>query len=182
MRDLGLLLFRVIVGGIFAAHGYPKLFGGTRQMVGVAVSREAAGQMVGATARRWLGEGFAQSMERGGPANFASVLQGLGIPQPQLMAWVVGLAEFGGGLLIALGLLTRLSALLLAIDMVVAIWKVHWRNGLVGPGGLEFPLSLLAACLALLGVGPGQISLTRLVAGAAKPPVEVRRLAGVTRR
>ena len=179
MRDLGLLLFRLIVGVIFAAHGYPKLFGGRRQAIGAAVPSESAGEMVSATARRLLGEGFVQSMEQGGPANFASVLQGLGAPQPRLLAWVVGLVEFGGGLLVALGLFTRLSALLLAIDMAVAIGKVHWRNGLIGPGGFEFPLSLLAACLALIGVGPGQISLSRVVGAVAKPPVEVRRLAGV---
>jgi putative oxidoreductase len=47
--------------------------------------------------------------------------------------------------------------------MKVAIWKVHWKNGLMGEGGFEFPLSLLGACLALLVTGPGRLSLDSLL-------------------
>lgn len=147
-RDLGLLVLRLIVGPTFAAHGYPKLFGGP-------------GKPVPATAQRYLGQGFVQAMERGGPGNFSPMLTQLSVPAPSLMAWVVGLVEFGGGLALAVGWKARLASLLLAINMAVATWKVHWKNGLIGSGSFEFSLVMLAACLALLGIGPGKLSLDR---------------------
>lgn len=146
LSDLGLLILRLIVGGIFVAHGYPKLFGGPGKEI-----RPAAAQ--------FLGPGFVQAVERGGPETFATTLERLGVPEPRLMAWFVGGVEFVGGILLAIGWLTRLVALLLAGDMLVAIVRVHWRNGLIGPGGFEFPLALLGACLALAGTGPGRFSI-----------------------
>jgi len=148
--SLGLLLLRLIVGGTFAVHGYPKLFGGPSK----PVPPEAA---------RFLGQGFVQAMGRG-PAGFVETLSGLGVPLPKVMARVVGGVELFGGLLLALGWHTRLAALLLGGEMAVVIWKVHWRNGLSAPGGFEFPLSLLGACLALFFGGPGRISVDGLEA------------------
>ena len=142
--DFGLLILRLIVGGIFAAHGYPKLFGGP-------------GKAVTPTAAQYLGPGFVQAMESG-PQGLAGMLQGMDVPEPALMARVVGVAEFFGGILIALGWLTRLASFALIVDMVVAIARVHWRNGLVGQGGYEFPLSLLGALLVFFFGGPGKLS------------------------
>lgn len=80
------------------------------------------------------------------------------------LAILVGAVEFFGGLMLVLGLLTRLAALALSIDMLVAIAKVHFPHGLFAQnGGYEFALSLLAASLALLISGPGCLACDRLV-------------------
>lgn len=73
--------------------------------------------------------------------------------------WVltVGVVEFCGGILLLVGLFTQLVALLLAINMLVAILKVNLKKGLVG--GYEFELVLLCSALALLVLGPGVFSL-----------------------
>ncbi|MBI2954332.1 MAG: DoxX family protein [Chloroflexi bacterium] len=139
--NLGLLLLRLIVGNIFAVHGYPKLFVGPEKQV----APEAV---------RYLGPGFVQQMQVG-RKGFAEGLRGMGVPMAEMMAVVVGTVEFFGGLLLMLGCFTRPIALLLSADMVVAIWKVHWPYGLVGPKGFEFPLSLLGACLALFFADSG---------------------------
>ncbi len=146
MVSIGLFLLRLIVGSIFAIHGYPKLFGGP-------------GKQVHPTAQRYLGPGFAQAVEQGGPENFSKMLESMEVPRAKPMAVFVGWVEFLGGIMLALGLLTRLVSVLLAGDMLVAIQKVHGQKGLVGQGGYEFPLALLAACLALFLAGPGKVSV-----------------------
>lgn len=146
LSDLGLFVLRLIIGGIFTAHGYGKLFGGE----GKAVSADAA---------KYLGQGFVQSVEHGGPNGFKAAIQRLGLPQPLVFAWLVGGLEFFGGIMLVIGWLTRVVAFLLAGEMAVAVFRIHWRNGLIGQGGFEFPLSLLGSCLALAGLGPGSISV-----------------------
>jgi putative oxidoreductase len=75
----------------------------------------------------------------------------------------VATAEFFGGILVVVGLLTRLAAFSIFIDMFVAITKVHWKNGLRGQGGYEFPLALAALAFALIFFGAGPISLDALI-------------------
>ena len=65
--------------------------------------------------------------------------------------------EFFGGILLVAGFLTQPAAFLLAVNMLVAIWKLKFKQGLVG--GYEFDLALLAMALALLVLGPGAFSL-----------------------
>jgi putative oxidoreductase len=78
---------------------------------------------------------------------------------PGYFLYVAGILEgFGGGLLL-LGLFTRPAALLLAIEMCVAIWKVHSVHGYFAVHEYEFPLALAAACFALATVGAGLVSL-----------------------
>ena len=78
---------------------------------------------------------------------------------PGQFVYVAGVLEvFGGGLLI-LGLFTRPAALLLAIEMGVAIWKVHSGRGIMAVHEYEFPLALAAACFALAAVGAGIVSI-----------------------
>src|SRR5262249_62295522 len=112
MRSVGLLLMRVAAGVLFAAHGYAKLFGGE-------------GRSVHPRVRRHLGEGFAQAMERGGPANFSRGLERMGVPAPAFMALVVGGTEVIGGLMLVTGVLTRLAALGLGVNMFCAIKLAH---------------------------------------------------------
>jgi putative oxidoreductase len=78
---------------------------------------------------------------------------------PGYFLYIAGVIEtFGGGLLM-LGLFTRPAALLLAVEMCVAIWTVHSTHGYLAVHDYEFPLMLAAACFALATVGAGLISL-----------------------
>jgi putative oxidoreductase len=75
---------------------------------------------------------------------------------------VIGLvlAEFGGGIALALGLLTPLAAFALVAAMVVAIWTAHRAAGFWnGNGGYEFNLLILTAAVAIAATGPGRFSL-----------------------
>lgn len=90
------------------------------------------------------------------PAGFAANALG-GIPL--LLAYLVIAAEFGGGLLLLAGFLVRIAAFGHLCVMVVALTMVHWTTGLMGPGGFEFPLSLLASSIALLILGADPISI-----------------------
>ena len=88
----------------------------------------------------------------------------MGLNPPAFWAWVVIIAEFFGGLGLVGGLLLRLSALGIAIDMLVAILKVHLKNGFFAMnGGFEYPMALMAAALALLILGAGDYSLDALI-------------------
>ncbi len=85
-----------------------------------------------------------------------------GIPLPLVAAVTVMLVEFVGGILLITGLATRIPALLNAIDMLVAIFAVHLRNGFYSSnGGYEFPLTLLAATVCLVLAGGGSASLDK---------------------
>jgi putative oxidoreductase len=78
---------------------------------------------------------------------------------PGYFVYVAGILEaFGGGLLI-LGLFARAAGLLLAIEMAVAIWKVHSGGGLMDVHNYEFPLTLATVCLLIATTGAGMISL-----------------------
>ena len=96
-----------------------------------------------------------------GPDQFAGMLDGLGVPAPQLMAWLTTVAEGIGGTLLILGVLTRLAVLPLIGVLVGAIALVKTDVGFIvadAPGG-ELDTALLAGLLCLLFVGPGRFSV-----------------------
>jgi putative oxidoreductase len=74
---------------------------------------------------------------------------------PKWMAYLSTGTEFFGGIAIVLGLFTRFFGLAFLIEMSVAIWKVHFKHGLTGQGGYEFPLALLSIAFALICFGGG---------------------------
>jgi len=78
---------------------------------------------------------------------------------PGYFVYISGVMEVFGAVLLALGVFTRAAALLLAIEMGVAIWKVHSAGGYLAVHNFEFPLAMLAACFALATVGAGRLSL-----------------------
>lgn len=87
----------------------------------------------------------------------------LGLNPGTLMAALAGGAEFVGGLALILGLLVRPAAAALAFTMVVAIFSVHFQNGLfLSNNGYEFGLALFAASLSLAFTGAGRASLDAL--------------------
>lgn len=89
----------------------------------------------------------------------------IGLEPGYFMALLAGSAEFFGGLFLLLGLLTRPSALVLAVTMLVAIFAVHFENGLfMSNSGYEFGLALLAISVSLLFSGAGNLALDNLIA------------------
>lgn len=92
----------------------------------------------------------------GGLMETAKAFESMGLTPGILHAILGGGGEFVGGMLLLLGLFTRLGALLVAATMVVAIGVVHIQAGLFAmDGGFEYPLALLAASLSLLVSGGG---------------------------
>jgi putative oxidoreductase len=125
--DLALFALRIVVGGLFAAHGAQKLFGS------------------------FGGHGI------GGTGQF---FEALGLRPGQRHATLAGWSEFGGGMLLVLGLLTPLGAAAIIGVMVVAVLTVHlpkgWQNT---EGGYEYNVVLATAAFALAAAGPGGWSL-----------------------
>ncbi len=99
----------------------------------------------------------------GGMPRFQSIVTGIGFPA--WMSYLSAAAEFGGGILVLLGVFTRAAAFAIAIDLTVAIVKVHAKAGLRGPGGFEFPLSVFALAFALIFYGAGPIALDTIFSG-----------------
>jgi putative oxidoreductase len=84
---------------------------------------------------------------------------------PAQLVYVAGVLETFGGVLLILGLFARPAALLLAIEMGVAIAKVHSGHGVMALHEYEFPLALGTSCLALATVGAGSLSADHLLFG-----------------
>jgi putative oxidoreductase len=103
-----------------------------------------------------------------GPSKVGSgLLAPLGVPMPTTAAYVLTFTELVGGLLLMAGFLTRLAALALTIDMVLAIVLVAYKlpliaaSGQTGGAGLELNLVLMGGFLVALFAGPGRFSLDR---------------------
>ncbi|MEX2671837.1 MAG: DoxX family protein [Phycisphaeraceae bacterium] len=103
-----------------------------------------------------------------GIEGFAGFLEQMEIPEPMVMAWVTAISEFAGGILVLLGLLTRLAAIAPLIVMIVAIVTVHPDAFAVDKGGMEFALTLATILTALILAGPGRISIDGIVAGGKR--------------
>lgn len=85
----------------------------------------------------------------------------VGIPLPGIMAWVVALVEFFGGILVLLGAYTRIPYLLLAFIMLVAIFMVKLPDGF---SGFRLELMLMLASLSLFFIGNGSYSVDNKIA------------------
>lgn len=98
-----------------------------------------------------------------GISHVVGMVSGMGLPG--WLAYILAAVEFLGGFAIILGFFTRFASFAFLIDMSVAIWKVHWKNGLTKPGGVEFPMSLAAIAFALIFFGAGPIALDSIRRG-----------------
>jgi putative oxidoreductase len=105
----------------------------------------------------------------------------IGIPDPTLAAVVVTLVELLGGMLLIIGLVRRLAALLLALDMLVATLLVHLPNDFfINNGWFEYTLILFAANVSPVLAGLGGAALDRVLAARSSPGLA--RLLRLTRR
>lgn len=112
----------------------------------------------------FMQHGFAKLSR--GPDAFASILQGMGVPAPHLMAWLTILIELLGGLAVLLGAFVTIVSVPMMAVLLVAMFKVHLPYGFssirllavtatgakFGPVGYEVIL-LYVACLAALVIG-----------------------------
>lgn len=79
---------------------------------------------------------------------------------PAIMGYLVGLAQFAGGIAILTGLFIRVGAICIIIVMLVAIFLVHLPHGFdISKGGIEYALTQLLIAFALLIAGGGAYSL-----------------------
>jgi putative oxidoreductase len=109
-----------------------------------------------------------------GGSRFLDAIAGMGFPAPVLFAWAAALAEFAGGLAIALGLFTRWAAAFAACTMFVAAFVRHraasqllsWlgvapasEETVKGWGNPELAAVYLVVCVAVALLGPGRFSV-----------------------
>ena len=106
---------------------------------------------------------FVHGLEKltGGPAGFGQFLGSLGLPAPVVLAWAVTLLELVGGAMLIVGLLTRLVAGLMVVELVGAILLVTGSVGLIGAEGVgyERDLAYIAGLLVMVLLGPGKPSI-----------------------
>lgn len=95
-----------------------------------------------------------------GLAGTAGFFEQIGLKPGRIHALAAGLMELGGGLLLALGLITPVASAALIAVMTAAVITVHGAKGLwAGNGGYEFNLTLAGAAFALAAVGAGNWSI-----------------------
>ena len=96
-----------------------------------------------------------------GNEGFVGWISSMGIPGE--LAIIIALAEVIPGILLIIGVLNRISASIISIIMVGAIFHVKGAESLTGDKGIEFDLILLAAALIIIVAGPGRISLSQII-------------------
>jgi len=115
--------------------------------IGLTVPRIAAGLMLA------IGHGWGKMPPSEG---FIAGVEDLGFPLPILFAWLAGISEFFGGVLLALGLFTRPAAMMIAGTMFVAAFIRHWDDAFfLGGGGASKEPAILYLIIALAFVLAG---------------------------
>ena len=99
--------------------------------------------------------------------NFGATVEqftNLGLPAPKIMVLLAIAGEFVAGIGLIVGFLTPLAALGVTATMAVAVFKVHWNNGLLASdNGFEFPGTLMFVALYFVFRGAGPISVDGLI-------------------
>jgi putative oxidoreductase len=139
MLALGLAILRLTLSVVFVIHGANKLFG------------------------FWGGPGVGP----GGLARTASHFASIGLEPGVFMAVLAGLIQFGGGLLLGIGFLTRWAAAAILGYLIIVVWKEHaqwgfflnWQNDPTRGQGLEYSLVLIAGVLLFVLAGGGDFSI-----------------------
>jgi putative oxidoreductase len=93
--------------------------------------------------------------------SFATYLPQMGLPAN--MQYLFALEELVPGILIIVGVLTRISASVLSLVMLGVIFYIDKASKFIGPDGVELPVILLAISLVIITIGPGRISISHLI-------------------
>ncbi len=120
------------------------------QGLGAFVMRVALGVIM-------VSYGYTKIIPKDALYNFSHMV--LRMHLPLWLGYVAAFTEFFGGMLLIVGLLTRVAAFMTACDMAVAIVKVHLHGGLLGPNSFALPLALLSIALMLVFTGCGWLGL-----------------------
>ena len=129
LTTTALTALRLILGFLFAAHGWQKF-------------------------NEWTIAGTQASFSK------------MGVPAADVVAPAIAVLELAGGLALILGILTRIVAALLVLDMLGALFLVHAPAGIFAAnGGYELVLLLAAAAFALALTGAGRLSVDRALFG-----------------
>lgn len=132
-----------------------------RLVVGLTMAGHGAQKAFG----WWKGSGW---------AGWKAVMTRMGFRPETLWAAVAIGAELVGGVLLAVGFLTPLAAMALIGQSTVIILKAHWPRGFWNrDNGFEFPLSLLAGLVAIVGVGAGGLSIDAALGLSWAPELRV---------
>lgn len=117
----------------------------------------------------FLYHGLPKLFSSQGHQRFVGMLEGIGVPAPNLMAWVVGVVEVLGALALLAGAFVAIASIVLIVNMLVAMFTVHLPSGFnfinitgMGPAGpvfgmpgVEVNLLYIAGLLALVIGGAG---------------------------
>jgi putative oxidoreductase len=129
------------------------------------------------------GWGKVSSLASGEGAGLIKGAAEMGFPAPALFAWAAALSEFAGGLLVTLGLGTRVAAAFAASTMAVAAFGHHYAHlrllsalrvapvseeVLKGWGNPELALIYLLVFVSLVLIGPGGLSIDARFGGKGR--------------
>jgi putative oxidoreductase len=117
-----------------------------------------------------------------GPEHFASILQALGVPSPELMAWATIAVELLGGFAVLIGVCVPLASVPMVVVLLTAIFTVHLPYGFnsvkllavtpegpkFGPVGYEVNLLYIACLVALVLGGTGPLSVDAAIQSQSK--------------
>src|SRR5262245_44961768 len=114
-----------------------------------------------------FGFGAGGGLGQGGLSHSAALYTAAGLNPGNLIAAIVGIVQFAGGLLIGLGLLTRYASIAALGIVGVVMWKVqakwgfflNWTNDVTRGNGTEFSIVLIGMLACLILTGPGDFSL-----------------------
>ena len=121
--------------------------------------------------------GYPKLFSGDGHSMFVGMLEGLGVPAPALLAWVVATLEFFGGIALIVGAFVSIVSVLLIANMVVALFKVHLAAGFsfmnisgmteagpqFGMPGYEVNVLYIAGLAALVLLGRSQLSVDQWI-------------------
>ena len=113
--------------------------------------------------RLWLGAMMIQhgwGKVFGNMDRFTNGVAEMGFPAPELFAWAAALSEFGGGILLLLGLFTRPTAFFVACTMLVAGFIRHFDDPF---SKKELALTYLVIAVAIFIAGPGKAALDKVL-------------------
>ncbi|HMP71947.1 MAG TPA: DoxX family protein [Kiritimatiellia bacterium] len=110
-----------------------------------------------AMATHGYGKIFAEGADM---TRFTGLVESMGFPFPAIFAWAAALSELAGGVLLALGLVTRISAGLIAVTMFVAAFILHGGDPFAKQ---ELALLFLTVNLYFVAVGGGKWALDRFI-------------------